>query len=113
MFIGSKKDDSFGQVIYFGFGGIFIEVFKDAANILCPSYKEEIEKKLHSLKSFKILEGARGGKKADVKDYADLILKLSFILEKTPEIKELDLNPVRIIPETGKAVVLDARASIE
>jgi acetyltransferase len=112
MFIGSKKDDSFGQVIYFGFGGIFIEVFKDAANILCPSYKEEIEKKLHSLKSFKILEGARGGKKADVKDYADLILKLSFILEQSPEISELDLNPVRIIPETGKAVVLDARAAI-
>jgi acetyltransferase len=112
MFIGSKKDDSFGQVIYFGFGGIFIEIFKDAANILCPSYKEEIEKKLKSLKSFKILSGARGGKKADVNDYANLILKLSFILEQSPEISELDLNPVRIIPETGKAVVLDARAAI-
>ncbi|MRR18168.1 MAG: CoA-binding protein, partial [Deltaproteobacteria bacterium] len=33
MFIGGKCDPSFGPIVFFGYGGIYIEVFGDAANV--------------------------------------------------------------------------------
>ena len=113
MFIGVKKDLSFGQVIYFGYGGIFIEVFKDVKSLICPCSKEEVMKKLKSLKSFKILSGARGEKSVDLSEYAGLIVKISHLVSNYENISELDLNPVRIIKKSSRAIVLDARVKLE
>jgi len=113
MFIGAKRDPSFGHVIYFGYGGIYIEIFKDVQSIICPSYKDEIIEKIKKLKSYKILSGARGGNKVDIESYADLILKISYFVARYENITELDLNPVRILEDTGRALILDARVKIE
>jgi len=112
MFIGGSYDDSFGSVVFFGYGGIFIEVFKDVQNTLCPATETEIERKLKKLKSYKILEGIRGGDSVNTKKFVNLILRVSHMLAEFPEIKEIDLNPVRIL-EDGSVVVLDSRIRIE
>src|SRR6056297_527239 len=98
MFIGGKYDESFGQVIFYGMGGIFIEVFTDVANSLCPVTAGEVREKLQSLKSYKLLEGARGGKEGDVNALVDIIVRTSHLLAEHPQVKELDLNPVRVLP---------------
>ncbi len=110
MFVGSKYDQSFGQVIIFGFGGIYVEVFKDIAYCLCPATKEEIKQKLTSLKSYALLKGARGKSALDVDAYVDIIWKVSHLLASASHIKELDLNPVRVF-EHG-CQVLDVRMRI-
>ncbi len=110
MFVGSKYDNSFGQVILYGFGGIYVEVFKDVACSLCPAPKEEIKEKISKLKSYALLKGARGEKPKDIDAYVDIIWKLSELLARAPQIKELDLNPVRVFDKGCQ--VLDIRLKI-
>ncbi len=112
MFVGGRYDESFGPIVFFGYGGIYIEVFTDNERALCPSSTEEIVTKIQKLKSYAILKGTRGQQGGDIDLYVDLILRVSWLLADFPEIQELDLNPVRIV--SGKSVVLalDARARV-
>ncbi|MGQ9844287.1 MAG: acetate--CoA ligase family protein [Spirochaetota bacterium] len=110
MFVGSKYDDSFGQVILYGFGGIYVEVFKDVACSLCPASRDEIKEKITKLKSYALLKGARGQKPKDINSYVDVIWKLSHLLAQSPDVKELDLNPVRVFDDGCQ--VLDIRIKI-
>lgn len=112
MFIGGKHDASFGPVIFFGYGGIYIEVFKDVRLLLCPAGREEIMEKVRCLKSYHILKGARGKEAGDADAFVDIIHRVSHLLASNPEIKELDINPVRILADGSGAVALDARIRI-
>ena len=113
MFIGGIYDDEFGPVVFFGLGGIYVETFKDIANVLCPSTYKEIYDKLKKLKTYSILRGARGRQKGDIKGYIDIILRVSFLMADFPKIKEMDINPVRILADGSGVLALDARAKIE
>jgi acyl-CoA synthetase (NDP forming) len=112
MFIGGRQDASFGPVIFFGFGGIYIEVFKDVRLLLCPAGREEISEKVKKLKSYNVLKGARGRKAGDIDAYIAMIERVSHLLARFPEILELDVNPVRILEDGSGAVALDARVRV-
>lgn len=113
MFIGGNFDDSFGPVAFFGFGGIYIEVFKDVQSILCPSNKEEIARKIAALQSYTMLQGTRGAAAGDIAGYIDTIEKVSHVLGRFREIKELDINPLRILADGSGVIALDARLRVE
>ena len=113
MFIGTTRDASFGSVVYFGFGGIYVEVFNDTAIARCPSNRQEIEAKLKRLKSYKILQGLRGKALSDIGSYLDIIERISHLVAAFPQIQEFDLNPVRVFEHGHGAFVLDARIRIE
>ena len=99
MFIGGKFDRAFGPVVVFAFGGIFVEVFKDVQTCLCPPDPGLVRKKIESLKFYAILKGARGMKPADVDGYVDSIVRVSWLLAEFQEIKELDINPLRLFQD--------------
>jgi acetyltransferase len=113
MFVGGKFDESFGPVVFFGYGGIYIEVFHDTANILCPANIREIEDKVRKLKSCKILQGARGKGAGDIAGYVAMIERVTHLLHQFPQIRELDINPVRVLADGSDVVALDARLKIE
>ncbi|MEW5785864.1 MAG: acetate--CoA ligase family protein [Bacillota bacterium] len=113
LFVGGKHDPSFGPVVFFGMGGIYIEVFRDVANTLCPAAVESIYARLKRLKAHAVLGGLRGQTPGDVPSFIDLVARVSHLLADFPCIKELDLNPVRVFPQGNGALTLDARARIE
>ena len=113
MFVGGRQDSSFGPVVFFGMGGIFVEVFKDVANALCPARAESVQARLEGLKSAKLLEGLRGYAPGDVNALIDLIVRTSFLLADFPAIRELDINPVRVFPDGKGVMALDTRMRIE
>jgi acetyltransferase len=113
MFIGGQYDPSFGPVVFFGYGGIYIEIFKDTANILCPASTREIEDKVRKLKSFKILQGSRGKGAGDISGYVAMIERVTHLLHQFPQIRELDINPVRVLADGSGVMALDARLRIE
>lgn len=113
MFIGGKLDESFGPVVFFGFGGIYIEVFNDTASVLCPADQNEIDARVRKLKSFKILQGARGKGSGDIQGYVRMIERVTHLLRQFPQIRELDINPVRVLADGSGVVALDARVRIE
>ncbi|HQC19586.1 MAG TPA: acetate--CoA ligase family protein, partial [Smithella sp.] len=113
MFIGGKFDESFGPVVFFGYGGIYIEVFQDTANLLCPADRHEIEAGVQRLKSYNILQGMRGKGAGDIAGYVAMIERVSHLLHQFPQIRELDINPVRVLADGSGVLALDARVRID
>ena len=111
LFVGAKFEEGFGNMILCGFGGIFIEVFKDVNVGLSPLSKEEASRMIKGLKGYKILKGIRGREGVNEKMFTDIIVRLSALLEVAPEIKELDLNP--LLGTKDKVVAVDARIRVE
>jgi len=103
---GMKRDAQFGPVIMVGLGGIFVEIMKDVAFRVAPIKEKEAEAMLRELKAFKILGGARG-KKYDAAALVKILVKISELSMKEPDVLELDLNPI-MLKERGAAIV-DAR----
>ncbi len=111
LFIGSKYEEKFGHIVLCGLGGIFVEIFKDVASGLAPLATEEALSMIHSLRGYKVFQGARGQKGVDEHQFAEIIVRLSALLRFATEIKELDINPL-LATENG-IIAVDARVRIE
>ena len=111
VYIGAIKDAKFGHQIFFGLGGIFIEVLKDVQSALAPISAAEAKEMLTQLKGYKILQGVRGQEGVNLDLYADQIARVSALVQAAPEIAEMDLNPLLGNPRYVTAV--DARIRIE
>ncbi|MBR3783838.1 MAG: acetate--CoA ligase family protein [Bacteroidales bacterium] len=111
VYIGAIRDAKFGHQIFFGLGGIFIEVLKDVQSALAPITAAEAKEMLKQLKGYKILEGVRGQEGVNLDLYADQIARVSALVQTAPEIAEMDLNPLLGNPRYVTAV--DARIRLE
>jgi acetate---CoA ligase (ADP-forming) len=111
LFAGAKSEPKFGHMILCGLGGIFIEVLKDVSSGLVPLSKDEALLMIRNLKSYKIIQGVRGQEGVNEEMFADIIIRLSALLQAAPEIAELDLNP--LLGKADKVVAVDARIRIE
>ena len=111
VYIGAIRDDKFGHQIFFGLGGIFIEVLKDVQSALAPITAEEAKHMLTKLRGYKILQGVRGQEPVNIDIYADQVARVSALVQAAPEIVEMDLNPLLGNPRYVTAV--DARIRIE
>jgi len=108
-FVGGRQDPVFGPIVIAGLGGIFLEIFKDTSIRLAPVTKSEAMDMLKKLKAYPVLQGARGKMAADIDAFCDVICRVAQLLTVTPDIAEIDLNPV-IVHEKGKGVsVVDSR----
>ncbi|MFK5854894.1 MAG: acetate--CoA ligase family protein, partial [Bacteroidota bacterium] len=111
LFAGVNKEDKFGHMLLFGLGGIFIEVLKDVRAVLAPISKVEVIKEIKKLRSYKIIQGVRGMDPVDEDKFAEIIVRLSALVQAAPEIVELDLNP--LLGSKDNVVAVDARVRVE
>ena len=111
VYIGAIRDDKFGHQVFFGLGGIFIEVLKDVQSALAPITASEAKEMLTKLRGYKILQGVRGQEPVNIDLYADQIARVSALVQAAPEIAEMDLNPLLGNPRYVTAV--DARIRLQ
>lgn len=111
VYIGAIRDPKFGHQIFFGLGGIFIEVLKDVQSALAPITAAEAKEMLTKLRGYKILQGVRGQEPVNIDLYADQIARVSALVQAAPEIAEMDLNPLLGNPRA--VVAVDARIRLE
>jgi acyl-CoA synthetase (NDP forming) len=111
VIVGMSKDPQFGPVLMFGLGGILVEVLKDVSFRIVPVTARDAKEMIREIKGYPILEGYRGQKPASIPALEKLIVKVSQFVEKNPQIRELDLNPIFAYPD--KAVAVDARIILE
>lgn len=111
VIVGVSKDPQFGPVVMFGLGGIFVEVLKDVSFRIVPLLRRDAQEMVREIKGFPVLQGYRGQEPADLAALEDLLLKVSELADRHPEIKELDLNPVFAYKDG--AVAVDARIVLE
>lgn len=110
IFLGAKRDNLFGPIIFVGLGGIFVEVLKDVSPIMLPVSKEEILFSLKSLKGYKIFKGVRGNEECNLELLTKNIQALAQLLDYAPEISEIDLNP--LIGRANSVKAVDVRVKI-
>jgi acetyltransferase len=110
VILGVSYDTTFGHMLMFGLGGIYVEVLKDVSFRIAPLTKEEAYEMIEEIKGAKILEGVRGEPPYDKENIVDKILRLSQLVIDFPIIKEIDINPYVVKHQGG--VALDARMII-
>ncbi|MFH0846967.1 MAG: acetate--CoA ligase family protein [Chloroflexota bacterium] len=111
VIIGMTKDPQFGPVLMFGLGGVMVEVIKDVSLRAVPLNPRDAKEMIREIKGYKMLIGFRGQPPVAASVLEDWLLKLSRFVEATPEIKEVDLNPV--FAYSDGALAVDARVILE
>jgi acetate---CoA ligase (ADP-forming) subunit beta len=107
VIVGALNDPCFGPTVMFGLGGIFAEVLRDVVFRLAPLRRLDALEMIHEVKGYPLIAGLRGQKPSDEEALVTLLLAVSNVAIEHPEIKELDLNPVRLYEHSLS--VLDAR----
>ena len=111
IFAGAKYEPKFGHLILSGLGGIFIEVLKDVNAGISPLSNNEAQTMIKTLKSYKIIQGVRGQEGVHEEKYAEIIVRLSALVNAAPEIMEMDLNP--LLGKADGVIAIDARIKIK
>ncbi|MDY0266995.1 MAG: acetate--CoA ligase family protein [Methanimicrococcus sp.] len=109
IIIGMIRDPTFGPLIMFGLGGIYVEILQDVAFGVAPLNRDEAEKLIRSIKTFKLFEGARGAKPVDINILIDAVMRVSQLVTDFPEIKEFEINPMKIMDDGVTAYAIDMR----
>ncbi len=106
---GVTQDPSFGPLMMFGLGGVFAELLNDVAFRIHPLTDVDAREMVRSIRGYPLLEGWRGSPPGDIAAVEDLLLRVSRLVDDLPEIAEMDLTPVRVLPPGQGCVVVDAR----
>ncbi len=104
--IGVTRDPSFGPLIMFGLGGVFVEVLRDVSFRILPITEKDAAEMINDIRGSDILKGYRG-QAVDLESLKKLLLKISRLVVENPEIQELDLNPLFLYRDGY--VTVDAR----
>ena len=107
VILGAKRDSSFGPVVLFGLGGIYVEVLKETSLRVAPINRSEATEMISELKGASILKGVRGEQPSDIEAIIEMLLRLSQLMAYFPQIEGIDINPVMAL-EKG-AIAVDAR----
>jgi acetyl coenzyme A synthetase (ADP forming)-like protein len=111
MMLGATYQAAFGHVIACGAGGTLVELLADVAFRIHPLRDVDADDLIAAVRCSKLLEGFRGSGRADKPALRDAILRLSKLIEICPEIREIDLNPLKVMDRGVCA--LDARIRVE
>jgi len=109
--LGSKKDPIFGSVILFGLGGIYTELFKDRAIGIPPLNQVLAHQIVKQTRAYKLLKGFRNLVAPDMTKVEEAMINFSHLIEDFPEIKEVDLNPLKATKDG--LVAVDARIILD
>ncbi|HTT16618.1 MAG TPA: acetate--CoA ligase family protein [Thermoplasmata archaeon] len=109
VLVGVQRDPSFGPIVVFGMGGIYVEALRDVTFRLAPMRPLSAQRMIESVRGYRLLQGVRGEPPSDIAALAEVIERVSQLAVERPEIVELDLNPL-IVGAAGRGVVaVDAR----
>lgn len=107
--VGVVVDPTFGPLLVCGIGGVQVELLRDVSFHLSPVSDLDAADMIDRLRLRPLFDGYRGSPPADRAALITLLQRLSALVEETPELRELDLNPVRVMPPGQGAIVVDAR----
>ncbi len=109
---GLIRDAQFGPMVMFGLGGVFTEALADAAFRIAPFGAACADALIDDIKSTKLLGDFRGEKAADRAQLRQVLLGLARLGIEHPEIREVDINPLIVMPD-GQVQAVDALVVFE
>ncbi|HEX6304122.1 MAG TPA: acetate--CoA ligase family protein [Anaerolineales bacterium] len=112
VIVGTIQDAQFGPLIMFGSGGVEVEGLKDVEFALAPLSREEAEYLLENTWAGRKLHGYRNLSPADREAVIEAILRLAQLAADFPALSEVEINPLRVLPEGQGAFALDVRVRV-
>jgi acetyltransferase len=109
IILGAKRDASFGPVLMFGLGGIYVELFQDVTFALAPIAPSRAARMLRQVKAYRLLEGVRGDPRSDIEGIQECVRRIGQLVTDFPRITELDVNPLIAGPAPEGNTVADVR----
>ena len=94
MIVGARQDPSFGPVVMIGLGGIYVEVMKDISFRAAPVGRSTAREMIADLRSYPLLLGVRGESRKDIDAIADVVVKLSHLIDQCREVADIEVNPL-------------------
>jgi len=113
VIIGAVRDPQFGPLVMFGSGGIEVEGLKDVAFALAPLTHPDAAYLLTATWAGRKLDGFRDLPPADREAVVDVLYRLAQLADDHPEISEIEINPLRVMPAGQGAVAVDVRLSLD
>jgi acyl-CoA synthetase (NDP forming) len=110
MVVGGLNDPSFGPLVMGGTGGIFVELVGDTAFRMCPLTEVDADEMINEMKGRILLRGYRGSPPADEAAFRRVLLAVSQLVDACPEIQEMDINPLLVLPRG--AIAADVRIRV-
>src|SRR3990172_8534214 len=113
VIVGMRRDPNFGPLMMFGLGGIYVELFGDVSFRVAPLTREDAADMVRNTRAGRLLTGFRGMPKADVEAVVDTIFRLSQLALDFPEVAEIEINPLLVLPKGKGALALDGRVILQ
>ncbi len=113
IIVGMAHDPQFGPLVMLGLGGIYVEVFKDAAFRLPPLDAEDVREMLAELRGGALLSGLRGGEPRDVDALVQCVVRFGdFVAHNAGRFTAVEMNPVMVRPVGLGVAVADALITV-
>ena len=106
--IGARRDASWGPTLMIGLGGVFTEAIRDVRFLPADSHPSVIADEMMKLRGAKLLGAFRGEKLRDVEALADAAARIGALMIATPNLTDIDANPVIVYAECNGVVAVDA-----
>ncbi len=110
--IGARRDRSFGPILMFGLGGIYVEVMKDVSFRALPMDREEVYSLLKDVRSYPLLLGVRGEESKDIEELIEVMIKVGTLIRKVKRITDIEINPLFVFGRGKGVKVVDIRIMI-
>lgn len=113
VIIGIRQDEQFGPLVLFGTGGTDVELLRDVSTGIVPLNRKQAEQLVSETTAGEKLKGWRNQPAADRETVIDYILRMAQLAEELPEVKELEINPLFVLPEGEGAYAVDVRGAFK
>jgi acyl-CoA synthetase (NDP forming) len=113
VILGGRRDKEFGPIVLFGLGGILVEVLRDVSFRVAPVSEDQAMQMINETKGSILLKGYRGRPLSDIEALSSTISTFSKILIDFPEINEVEINPLFVLPKGKGCIAVDSRLSMK
>ncbi len=104
LLVGLRRDPVYGATVTLGFGGVTAELLADTATLVLPVTGDEVMAALRGLRLWPLLDGYRGRPKANVVAAVQAVMALQALLQATPALEEIEINPLMLTVQGAVAV---------
>ena len=106
LVVGLTRDPQFGPCVMFGLGGVLTEILEDVTFRMAPLSRWDAMDMMNDIRAKKILDSFRGKPPVDRDALANILIAVGRIGMEVGEVREIDINPLKII--NGKPIAVDA-----
>jgi acetyltransferase len=111
VIIGIRQDEQFGPMVLFGTGGTDVELLKDVATGIAPLNRLQAEHLINQTRAGEKLKGWRNQPAADRGTVIEYLLRMAQLADDLPEVMELEINPLYVMPRGEGAYAIDIRGN--